>query len=322
MYNTIKLEKGLYGIAGKTFSQALEDMDKSESYESTELCGLDAFERQLKRFDIKISGANSDTVEKFFTTTQSAVLFPEFVRRAIKQGLEEGSLIPTAVSAQTKINGVDYRGLVLTEAGTNSAISEGGALPITTITLASNSATVSKMGRKISASYEAIRTQRLDVFAIALKAIGVKLSQALNVKIITALLSGSDTVEAEGTTLKYSDLLSLWASFGDRRMTTIFVNPVTMAELLKFEQLENAVYDAESNGIKTPFGALLVKTTAIAENSLLAIDNSCALEMINSTDVIIDADKLISTQMEDIAVSVAVGFAKIIPEATKVLAII
>lgn len=66
MYDTIKLEKGLYSITGKNFTEALEGLDPDSSYKGTELEGLDAFERQLKRFDIRISGKNSDKVEKFF----------------------------------------------------------------------------------------------------------------------------------------------------------------------------------------------------------------------------------------------------------------
>ena len=54
MYNTVKLEKGLYNLSGKSFTQALSELDPDSAYSGTELYGLDAFERQLKRFDIKI----------------------------------------------------------------------------------------------------------------------------------------------------------------------------------------------------------------------------------------------------------------------------
>lgn len=49
-YENIKIEKGLY-TTGKSFTQALEALDPSENYKGTSLEGLDAFERQLKRFD-------------------------------------------------------------------------------------------------------------------------------------------------------------------------------------------------------------------------------------------------------------------------------
>ena len=86
MYQNLKLEKGLYHLTNKSFVQALEALDPSAQYADTPLAGLDAYERQLKRFDIRISGAQCDRVEKFFTSTESAVLFPEFVRRAVQQG--------------------------------------------------------------------------------------------------------------------------------------------------------------------------------------------------------------------------------------------
>lgn len=77
-YENLKLEKGMYGQGGRSFAQTLEALDPSESYKGTALEGLDAFQRQLKRFDIKVKGAGSDRVEKFFWSTESAVLFPEF----------------------------------------------------------------------------------------------------------------------------------------------------------------------------------------------------------------------------------------------------
>ena len=80
-YDNIKLEKGLY-TTGKGFTKSLEDLDPSENYIGTELEGLDAYQRQLKRFDIKVSGAGSDSVSKFFQTTDSSALFPEYVSRA------------------------------------------------------------------------------------------------------------------------------------------------------------------------------------------------------------------------------------------------
>ena len=70
-YDNIRIEKSLY-TTGKSFTQALEALDPSENYKGTSLEGLDAYERQLKRFDIKVSGENCDTVSKFFQTTDSA----------------------------------------------------------------------------------------------------------------------------------------------------------------------------------------------------------------------------------------------------------
>ena len=60
MYKDLKLEKGMYHITGKSFSEVLESMDPSGGYAETPLAGLDAYERQLKRFDIHVSGSHCD----------------------------------------------------------------------------------------------------------------------------------------------------------------------------------------------------------------------------------------------------------------------
>ena len=62
-FENIRLEKGLY-TSGKSFTDTLESMDPSEGYCGTDLEGLDAFQRQLKRFDIRVSGQHSDSIEK------------------------------------------------------------------------------------------------------------------------------------------------------------------------------------------------------------------------------------------------------------------
>ena len=81
-FDNIHLEKGMYHEAGRSFTQVLEQLDPSEGYRGTPLENTDAFQRQLKRFGIRVKGAGSDTVEKFFSTFESAVLFPEFLARA------------------------------------------------------------------------------------------------------------------------------------------------------------------------------------------------------------------------------------------------
>ena len=65
-FDNLRLEKGMYNEAGRSFTQVLEREDPSEQYKGTALEGLNAYQRQLKRFDIKVKGAGSDAVEKFF----------------------------------------------------------------------------------------------------------------------------------------------------------------------------------------------------------------------------------------------------------------
>ena len=94
-YDNLKLEKGMYRQEGMNFTQVLESLDPSENYRGTALEGTDAFQRQLKRFGIRAKGAGSSPVEKFFRTMDSAVLFPEYIARTVRQGMEENDILPS-----------------------------------------------------------------------------------------------------------------------------------------------------------------------------------------------------------------------------------
>ena len=112
--------------SGRSFSQALEELDPSEHYRGTPLEGLDAFQRQLKRFDIHVKGAGSDMVEKFFHTSDSAVLFPEFVSRVVRQGMEEESILPAITATVTKFDGMDYRSIASVPSEEDKKLTPGG----------------------------------------------------------------------------------------------------------------------------------------------------------------------------------------------------
>ena len=58
-YKELNIQKSLYRGCGESFAERLEKMDPTENYRGTELGHLDAFQRQLKRFDIHAKGAYS-----------------------------------------------------------------------------------------------------------------------------------------------------------------------------------------------------------------------------------------------------------------------
>ena len=192
-FDNLKLDKGMYRNAGMSFTQVLEKADPSQQYKGTEMEGLDAFQRQLKRFDIKVKGPDSDCVEKFFRTTDSAVLFPEYISRCIRQGMSEADILPNIVATVTKIDGLDYR-TITTEPGDEGQVAlveEGGEIPATTIVASSQLVTLKKRGRMLVASYEAVRHQKLDLFSITLRQIGANIAKAQMEDAVGVLLEGT-----------------------------------------------------------------------------------------------------------------------------------
>ena len=149
-FETVKLDKGMYGESGRSFTKVLEQCDPSEQYKGTPLERLDAFQRQLKRFDIKVKGPQSDVVSKFFASWESAVLFPEYVARAVRQGMEESDILPLMTAAETRITGMDYRSIASTpgpEEKSLTVVAEGAQIPETQVKAQENLVQLHKRGR-------------------------------------------------------------------------------------------------------------------------------------------------------------------------------
>ena len=158
-FENINIEKGMYQTKGG-LTEALEKLDPSENYVGTSLEGLDAFSRQLKRYDIRVSGRGSDCVEKFFQTSNSAALFPEYVSRAVRQGMERADILPNLVATVTDIEGMDYRSIVSAPTDDEKSlkiVGEGAAIPQTTVRTRENLVKLHKRGRMLALSTRSAR---------------------------------------------------------------------------------------------------------------------------------------------------------------------
>lgn len=331
-FDNIRLDKGLYGTT-KSFTQALESIDPSENYIGTELEGLDAYQRQLKRFDIKVSGKNSDSIEKFFRTSDSAALFPEYVSRAVAQGMEEADLVSKITATTTTIDGLDYRTMAYVPCDelTFDYVTEGDMIPEAKITTQDNLIRLIKRGRVLSASYEAIKYQRLDLFTVTLKQLGAAIARAQLADALNVIGNGdgnNDMAEiinvSESGKVTYSDLVDFWNKFSAFNLTTLIASPDALAQLLKLGEFRDAYtgLDFHSTGkLITPFGADLFKCADLPEGLIIGLDKNCALEKVQSGGIVTEYDKLIDHQLERASITAIAGFAKIYTDASKVLAL-
>ena len=339
-FENIRLEKGMYGRSGHTFTQTLEELDPSEHYRGTPLEGLDAFQRQLKRFDIKVKGAGSDLVEKFFHSTDSAVLFPEFVSRVVRQGLEEESILPHITATVTNFDGMDYRTIASIPTGDQKAlrrVEEGAEIPQTTVRTQENLVRLHKRGRMLVASYEAIRFQRLDLFSVTLRQIGAYIGRQHLQDAVEVLLNGDGNDNAAekftiGTspisgskgTLSYEALLDFWSQFDPYTMNTMLVSTDVMLAMLKLSKFQNPLTGLNFQGtgnLTSPLGAKLLRSAAVPQGTLIGLDKGYALEQICGSQVTVEYDKLIDRQLERAAITSISGFAKLFGEASKVLTV-
>ncbi len=340
LYDNLKLDKGMYAESGKSFTEVLESCDPSENYRGTPLEGLDAFQRQLKRFDIHVRGAGSDVVEKFFHTTDSAVLFPEFVSRVVRQGMEEDNILPSITATVTAFHGMDYRSITSIPSEEDRKlrrVEEGAQLPQTVVKTQENLVKLHKRGRMLVGSYEAIRFQRLDLFSVTLRQIGSHIARMHVEDAIDVVINGDGNQNAAdsyetgkspigGTagTLDYDALLNFWAEFAPYTMNTMLVSGDVMLKLLKLTEFQNPLTGLNFQGtgtLTTPLGAQLLRTETMPAGKMIGLDKNYALEMVTGGEVLVEYDKLIDRQLERAAITSISGFAKLYQGASKVLKI-
>lgn len=324
-FDNIKLEKGLY-TTGKSFTDALEELDPSENYIGTALEGLDAYERQLKRFDIKVSGANSDPVSKFFATTDSSALFPEYIARAVRTGIEGNNVVEDIIATTTEIDGFDYRSIKTAMSDSDldlSAISEGVQLPEIKISLNEKLTKLQKHGKMLTASYEAIKFQKLDLFTTVLKQIGNHISRSeLSQAILSIEAQDSMFITAANNEITYENLLKLWINLEPYNLNRMIINKEMLSKLLEMPEFRdaNAGLDFHATGrLITPFGCTIIISEEIDSSLIVGLDKNFAIEKVQAGGVITEFDKLIDRQLERATISTITGFSTIYDDAIKLL---
>jgi hypothetical protein len=346
----LTLEKELYHEArskGLTFGELLEELDPTqERDESGAPKGLDAYGRQLKRFDIKVSGPGASPVEKFFQSSQSAVLFPHFVETKILQGVLAASIVPKLIATETRIDTHNYDSVRMTDAEPDRQlrqIGEGAQLPVTTIQTADESIRLKKYGRLLRATYEALRRQKLNAVGIFLQRMGAQLGIDESNDALRAIIGGDGNAGTDITkkdadvsgTVDYDELVKLWLAFpAGYELNAIVATDTYIQKILNLSEFKDpmAGFKFQSTGdLVNPLGAQLVRWADAAgfnksgtdvSDWIVGIDKRYCLEKVVEQPYIAEYDRLIDKQFERAAISSWVGWKKLDPTAAQAIDII
>ena len=185
------------------------------------------------------------------------------------------------------------------------------------------------------ASYEALRFQKLDLFGVMLRQIGAHIQQQQLMDAVNVLKNGdvndnaaiqytigSASISGTKGTLGYDQLVEFWGQFDPYTMNTLLCSTNTMTKMLKIPELQNPLTGLNFQGtgkLTTPLGAQLHRTSAVADDVIIGLDNRYALEQVRAGDVLVEYDKLIDRQLVRAAITSIAGFGKICDGAACVL---
>ena len=279
-FENITIEKGMYQQKGKTLTDVLETLDPSENYKGTALSNLDAFSRQLKRFDIKVNGSGSDSD----MTDDDKTLKP----------VGEGAVIPqTKIKTRENLVKLHKRGRML--------VASYEAVRFQRIDLFT--VTLRRIGEYIA------RAQLKDAIDVLVNGDG-NANPAANVDVAA---SGSITYD---DLLKLWSQLSPYELNTIIAPTDAMQKLLSMSEM----QDANAGLDFQASGrMITPLGASLLHAPEMTGSKIIGFDKNCALEMVQAGNVNTDYDKLIDRQLERAAITCTAGFSKIFADSVKTL---
>ncbi len=329
----VALTPDLYSRArtrGLSLSGFLEELDPSAPG-----AALDAFERQLALAGIRVAGPDADTIDRFFSSAENAVLFPEYVSRSVRAGMTDFAKLEKITATRTKIEDDTYRTLymddsVYAEGDLSLAkISEGAAMPRIEIKTAEHSLTLAKYGRYIETTYEAIRRKKAPVVEVFLRSIGMQIQKDKFQDALAVLVSGDgndnaatvDPVAADET-LTYADLVKFALAFQPYELSVLIADSTTAALILNLDEFKHpeVARGLQTRGeMITPLGAQLIVDDGVPAKKIIGLDRRFALEEVYETGVLIESDRLIRQQIEGTAISEVAGFGKLVTSACRVL---
>lgn len=337
-FEELKLEKGLYHEAqkeGMTFTEFLETLDPSEEYKGSKLNGLDAFERQLMKLKLEVGGAM--LAGEFFRTTESKVLYPEFINRNVRLGMGRGKFQATLAdiaATTTPVTSGKYEAIEfdLDNSDVDYKRTAEGAFFSKVIGKTKEKAiNLYKIGTELEASYEVLRRASVNVLAVTLQVLGMKLERKAVSEAISVIINGDghsnsagDVGIASSGTLTYSDMLNLELEADEGFEFNVLIGAkATMKKPMNLAEFKDALIAADWLSKGTPqtfFGNRLRINSGVPADVLLTLDQKAALELLEEKGgSLVESDKIIDQQLEKTVISTVKGFNKLFTGASKLL---
>lgn len=279
----------------------------------------------------------TDSIQNILTVPEFDVrwIIPEVFRTALLLGYRAAPIYPNIIAGEEQMRGLRQ---VMPHINMSDAapryVGEGETIPLGQVSYGSKEFRIFKVGRGIKLTDEVVQFASLNLVSIFMRDFGIKMGHATDVLAIDCLLNGEQVDGSEaaavvgtanGSTLTYKDLLTIWVRLG--RMGRI-PNTLLGGEAMAIDTLDLAEFKTPVMG--SPKESLVLKSPVpqktsfyvhgnIPANQALIIDPSAGIIKFNGFPLKVESERIVSNQTEVFYVTLQTGFAKLFTDAILVV---
>lgn len=310
------LSDTIYTKTHQTFSEFLEVLDPTDRYIFTPLEKTEAYERQLLRFGIVLSGSDCSTVGSFFQDENSKLLFPEYIMRVIRKAMIDIDL-PSDIYASSSYalkGSSTYVGASIRSAPSKVHPNKDN-VPCMAISAHEQETPLKHSTRVLLTEFETLSQIPLSLFEVMLSQIAREFSKDELKAAFNMFVSG-DSQNLPTFKSQLSSHRNLWAGqitpFFERlrpfELNTIFAHTDTIVKLMQIEDLEKYMKDINVN-----------TNNMMPSGIILGMDKRFALHRVQSKDVQLDIESLLLGSFSEISITHQFSFFKIFNSASSIL---
>lgn len=271
-----------------------------------------------------------DTIHNLFNTPNQSVrwLLPEIYRSSISLGLKNGPIYPDLIAAE---EGIKQPSIIMPYINQADAmprkVGEGETIEMGTLTYGHKTVKVYKVGRGIKIPYEMRNYCSLNVIAIFLKDLGLKMGKGLDGLAIDTLVNGDQVNGSESApvigiatanTLIYKDFLKPWVrgSRLGRSYGNMVAGEDTMMDIMdlaEFKTKNQTGTTVATLNVKTPVptASNLYCHGRVDADQIILVDQSKALIKLNAQPLLVESEKIVSNQTDATYATLTTGFANL-----------
>lgn len=300
-----------------TVSELLERHDPSP--EGSE---HDAFQRQFMAAGLAVSDPRrSPTVSQLFSSSISH-LMPEFVRRAVLQGINDYWSDPNGLVAfETELIGNSAHPMYLSnkevKGGSLKKRSDGAEMSTIDVLYQEKGIPLKQYGKVLNVEYRVLKDKTSNEFAQILQLIGLNLAADQIGDIYSVIKDGDGTTGAADITtsgasgaanMAYADFVNFFLAMDSPyTLNAMIMNVAQLTAFLNLAEIKDPLAFIEPfirNGkIMTPFGIVIYRYNAGNSRYTPGCDAKRAIVKNIGQPLMVEAGKIIERKMDKVAIS-------------------